>query len=120
MADFVLGRLKFTFLGPWVTGYAYIKDDVVSVGGSSYVCMSNHTSSGTFALDSANWSVMVDGQRWVGEWTSTTSYEVNDIVKYLNVIYLCTTAHTSTSTFDATKFDIFFALSGVIDAGSIV
>ena len=120
MADFVLGRLKFTFLGPWASGYAYIKDDVVSVGGSSYVCMSNHTSSGTFALDLANWDVMVDGQRWRGEWATTTSYEVNDIVKYENTIYLCTTAHTSAGTFNATKFDIFFQLSGVIDAGGIV
>jgi hypothetical protein len=120
MADFVLGRLKFTFLGPWVTGYAYIKDDVVSVGGSSYVCMTNHTSAGTFALDSSNWDVMVDGQRWRGEWATTTSYEVNDIVKYNNTIYLCTTAHISTGSFNAIKFDIYFQLSGIIDAGSIV
>mgnify|MGYP006261183617 CR=1 FL=1 len=28
MADFILGRLKFQFKGDWVTGTAYIKDDV--------------------------------------------------------------------------------------------
>jgi len=119
MADFVLGRLKFTFLGPWVSSYPYIKDDVVSVGGSSYVCTANHTSAGVFSTNSANWSIMVEGQRWRGEWTTTTAYEVNDIVKRLNIIYLCITAHVSTGAFDPTKFVVFFQLEGVIDAGGL-
>ena len=47
MADFILGRLKFHFKGDWVTGTAYIKDDVVRYGGNSFVAI-NHTSSATF------------------------------------------------------------------------
>ena len=39
MADFILGRLKFHFKGDWVTGTAYIKDDVVRYGGNSFVAM---------------------------------------------------------------------------------
>jgi hypothetical protein len=38
MADFVLGRLKFTFLGPWVTATSYIKDDIITYGGIAYAC----------------------------------------------------------------------------------
>ena len=45
MADFILGRLKFHFKGDWVTGTAYIKDDVVRYGGNLFVAMANHTGS---------------------------------------------------------------------------
>ena len=51
MADFILGRLKFHFKGDWVTGTAYIKDDVVRYGGNSFVAMANHTGSATFEAD---------------------------------------------------------------------
>jgi hypothetical protein len=40
------------------------------------------------------------------QWYSGVSYNVNDGVFYNGVDYICTTAHTSTSTFDATKFSI--------------
>ena len=62
MAEIVLGRLKFKWRGAWVTATAYIKDDVVRFGGSSYVCVLNHTS-GTWATDigAAKWQLMVEG-----------------------------------------------------------
>jgi hypothetical protein len=62
MAEIVLGRLKFKWRGAWVTATAYIKDDVVRFGGSSYVCVVNHTS-GTWATDlsAVKWQLMVEG-----------------------------------------------------------
>ena len=62
MAEIVLGRLKFKWRGAWVTSTAYIKDDVVRFGGSSYVCVLNHTS-GTWATDlsAVKWQLMVEG-----------------------------------------------------------
>ena len=62
MAEIVLGRLKFKWKGPWVTATAYIKDDVVRFGGSSYVCVTNHTA-GTWATDLAavKWQLMIEG-----------------------------------------------------------
>ena len=62
MAEIVLGRLKFKWRGAWVTATAYIKDDVVRFGGSSYVCVLNHTS-GTWATDlsAVKWQLMVEG-----------------------------------------------------------
>ena len=62
MAEIVLGRLKFKWRGAWVTATAYIKDDVVRFGGSSYVCVTNHTA-GTWATDLAavKWQLMVEG-----------------------------------------------------------
>jgi hypothetical protein len=62
MAEIILGRLKFKWRGAWVTSTAYIKDDVVRFGGSSYVCVVNHTS-GTWATDlsAVKWQLMVEG-----------------------------------------------------------
>lgn len=37
-------------------------------------------------------------------WTADTDFAVNDTVFYSLILYRCITAHTSTSTFDATKF----------------
>jgi len=104
MAEFKIGRLRFVWRGLWTTGYAYVKDDVVRVGGSSYVCITGHTSQATFAADSIKWERMQEGIQFKNTWTTTTIYESNDIVVYGGIAYICTTAHTSTSTFDPTKF----------------
>lgn len=40
----------------------------------------------------------------IKKWTASTYYIVDDIVFYDNSLYRCTTAHTSTSTFDPSKW----------------
>jgi hypothetical protein len=104
MAEFKIGRLKFVWRGVWTTGYDYVKDDVVRVGGSSYVCIDGHTSAAAFATDSAKWDKMQEGILFKSSWAPTTIYDINDIVVYGGIGYIVTTAHTSTSTFDPTKF----------------
>ena len=44
MADFKLGRIKFKWRGSWATSTAYLIDDVVKYGGTSYVALSQHIS----------------------------------------------------------------------------
>ena len=44
MAEFRLGRLKFNWRGAWAASTAYVIDDIVKYGASSYVCTVNHTS----------------------------------------------------------------------------
>lgn len=39
-----------------------------------------------------------------GDWTAYTEYSVRDVVDYGGIAYLCHTEHTSTDTFDNTKF----------------
>jgi hypothetical protein len=104
MAEFKIGRLRFVWRGEWTTGYSYVKDDVVRVGGSSYVCITGHTSQATFAVDSSKWERMQEGIQFKNSWAPTTIYENNDIVVYGGIAYIVTTAHTSTSSFDPTKF----------------
>ena len=65
MADFVLGRLKFHFKGSWTTSTAYIKDDVVTYGGNSFVCLVNHTAAADFYTDLSHaTSVAINGRRY--------------------------------------------------------
>lgn len=48
MAEFKLGRIRFVWKGAWATPTAYVKDDVVRVGGKVYICTTGHTSSADF------------------------------------------------------------------------
>jgi len=104
MAEFKIGRLKFVWRGVWVSGYDYVKDDVVRVGGSSYVCITGHTSDTSFSEDSDKWDKMQEGILFKNSWQPTTVYDINDIVVYGGISYIVTGAHTSTSSFDPSKF----------------
>ena len=95
MADFVLGRLKFTFLGPWVAATSYIKDDIITYGGIAYACTGNHTASSFFYTDISNWTKIAPGFNWVGAWTANTQYNLNDVVRYGADAYIVTTQHRS-------------------------
>lgn len=56
-----LGKIKFNWKGLWSNGVSYVKDDVVRYSGSSYVCITGHISSGTFAPDASKWDLMAEG-----------------------------------------------------------
>jgi len=59
MAEINLGAIKFNWKGAYNNSTAYVVDDVVSSGGSSYVCIlastGNAVSNGTY------WQVMAEG-----------------------------------------------------------
>ena len=110
MADFRLGRLKFKWRGAWAASTAFVIDDIVKYGGNTYVCTTNHTSSGTtsfYSSDLSNWDLHVEGIENRGDWSSGSWYRLNDVVKYGNTQYRTTTAHTSTANFDSTKFEVY-------------
>ena len=102
MADFVLGRLKFKFKGTWTASTAYIKDDVVFIGGKSYTCITNHSSTTNFNTDSAaNWDEMVGGYDYQGNWVTATTYHPGTVVKFGPNLYICAVGHDSTADFPA-------------------
>ena len=110
MADFRLGRLKFKCRGAWTASTAYVIDDIVKYGGNTYVCTTNHTATTSvtaFYSDVANWDLHVEGVDNKGTWTTTTWYKLNDIVKFGNTQYRCTTGHDSGASFDDTKFTVY-------------
>jgi hypothetical protein len=101
MAEFKLGRIKFVYQGAWTTSTAYVVDDVVTVGGKTYICTISHTASALFVTDlsavPSNWNLVADGSKWTGNWANGTYYNAGDQALYGGVVYLCTTGHTSTS-----------------------
>jgi len=99
MAEFKLGRIRFVYKGSWNATTVYYVDDIVRNGGNTYVCVTGHTSTSSFATDQvANWNKISDGQEWKGDWTTNTLYKVNDIVKYGGYLYVANTEHTSAAT----------------------
>jgi hypothetical protein len=117
MAEFKLGRIRFVWKSDWATSTTYYKDDVVKYGGKAYICITGHAASTSFYTDldavPSKWNLMSDGQAWRGSWTTATSYNLNDIVKYGGRTYICKTTHTSAATLvlgletDSGKWDIF-------------
>jgi hypothetical protein len=113
MAEFKLGRLRFVWKDQWTTGTTYYKDDIIAYGGKTFLCVAGHTAAADFYTDLDNiptkWNQFSDGQDWKGDWTGTTLYKVNDIVKYGGYVYICNDGHTSQSTLelDQSKWDLF-------------
>jgi len=102
MAEFKLGRIRFVWKDEWITATTYYVDDVVRLGGKTYICKVGHTSSADFYTDltysPTRWNQMSDGQDWQGDWTTATAYKLNDVVKYGGTVYICNDAHTSAAT----------------------
>jgi len=110
MAEFRISRLRYTWRNEWNTSISYNKDDVVRYGGSTWVCIRQHTSS-AFQTDldflanpgdsepTPAWTKMTDGYAWRGQWQQSTLYAPGDIVLYGGVVYLTVTSNTSGSTF---------------------
>ena len=114
MAEFKLGRIRFIWKGDWATSTVYYKDDIVRNGGNTYVCIAGHTAPALFTdSQSTYWNKITDGQDWKGDWSTTSYYKVNDIVKYGGYLYVANTAHTSAATEtlgledDQSKWDLF-------------
>ena len=87
--------------GDWSTSTRYRINDFVKYGGSTYVCNTLHVSTATAAdgleADISNWDTFNQGLEYKGEWTTGLRYKYNDLVRYGAGVWICTTAHTSTT-----------------------
>jgi hypothetical protein len=111
MAEFKLGRFKYTWEGPWAAGRRYNPDDVVSFGSKVYVCIESHTANDDFYYDLEflnndtppllvpKWELMADGASWLGNWQPGTYYKRGDVVKIGGTTYFCVNEHTSSTPF---------------------
>ncbi len=108
MSEFKISRIRFKWKGPWITGTAYTKDDIVQYGGKSYVCLIGHTAAADFNTDLENintqtvpntpaprWELWIDGYDWRNVWQSTTLYNLGDLVRYGSIVYRCVDSHIS-------------------------
>ena len=104
MAEFKIGRLRFTWAGVWTTATFYNRDAVASYNGKTYVCLEPHTATNFYSdlnhveLDGAptpRWVLMLDGKQWKQAWLPNTFYSLGNIVRYGGIVYTCTVPHTS-------------------------
>lgn len=115
MANFKLDRYRYSWKGDWQSGTDYSIDDIVRVGGRSYVCTITHTSSSVFATDqetTPKWAVMTVSKTFTGEWSDGTDYNYNDIVLYQGSLHECITPHTASSFLENDKWQTFALGSG--------
>ena len=97
----------------WTATTRYKVGDVVRYGGQVYVCNTGHTAAETDAdgleADQAKWDYVHKGIEYLGDWSTSTRYKINDVVKYGGDIWICTTFHTSGATLaaDEANWSIF-------------
>jgi cytoskeletal protein CcmA (bactofilin family) len=85
------------YKGAWATSTAYKVDDIVTRGGSTYICLIANTSD-TFATDLAasKWESFTRGIRNRGSWAANTVYLKDDVV-YTGIDYAIATSDFTSS-----------------------
>jgi len=109
MAEFKLERFKYTWKGEWIAATVYKRDDIVRVGGKTYVCLEGHTADTKFKTDllatlpgsnppqaAPKWRLMTDGRSFKGAWATATTYAISDIVLKDGSLWVCLNEHDST------------------------
>jgi hypothetical protein len=100
--------------GAWTQLTYYNVGDLVSYGGTVYICNAGHTSgTNTQGLENnqGSWTIFTSGFGWRGDYTNgPTTYKINDVVNYGPDLYICTSAYTtSTATLNLSKWELFVA-----------
>ena len=96
--------------GAWSHFTYYNLNDIVKVGGKTYICTTPHESgsnSAAFYTDIANWELYGDGFKWRSVWDTSEDYNLNDIVSFGSGTYICIIAHTSIAEFQESKWEVF-------------
>lgn len=97
------------YRGDWSgSSIRYRVNDVVKYGAGTWICIAAHVSTGTFATDEANWNQFNEGVEFGGDWSSATTYQPGDVVRYGGNQYVAKTNHVnSVPTTGTTDWDLF-------------
>ena len=115
-----LGKVRYNVRGVYNTSDSYTVDDIVNYGGAQYLCKQNN-SSGSYipGQNGSTWWEKLSGlTRDRGNWSSSTAYQLNDIVTYIHEYaynscwkyydtstYICRQAHTNNNPATALPID---------------
>ena len=109
--NWTIGVTATNYQGPWSISTSYGIGDQVKYGGIVYQCILGHVSASTTSLgleaDQAKWSIAFSGIDYKGDWTGTTSYKLNDLVKESGSLWIATASHISSSTFSPTNWSLW-------------
>ena len=82
----------FKAQGVYVHGTLYKTGDTVQYGGNSYVCVldaqSQRPSLNTGVVNTTYWSLVVEGFKWTGAYSTSTTYNIGETVRYLSNSYV--------------------------------
>ena len=85
--------------GDWLINTYYKVGDVVKYGGYLYISKNGHTSADTITkgleFNAGDWDTYAEFFNYRNDWSVSTRYRVNDIVKYGGTVYVCVDDHTS-------------------------
>ena len=120
MAEFKIGRLRFTWKGQWAVSTFYNRDAVVQYEGKTYVCLVAHTSANFYTeltfvtpagASTPYWKLMLEGTTWKGNYTPGTAYSLGNQVSYGGAVWLCTVPHTAGATLNSANWTITISSS---------
>jgi len=104
-SDWDIYAESFDYKTNWEISTRYKVNDIVKYGGNSYLCNEGHVSAATLSsgleVDLAKWDIYAESFNWIGDWSITTRYKINDIVTYGGTTYICNSGHTSSGTVSA-------------------
>ena len=91
-----------SFRGDYADSTQYRLNDLVKYGGRTYRVTTEHTSAsgGDINIVLGNFTLYSEGLAFIGDWTTTQYYRLDDVVKFGAYQYRCTTAHTSGASTD--------------------
>ena len=95
------------FKGDWAASTFYKLNDLVKYGAFHYRCISQYTSSSSFAIGS-NWQVFTEGLQWEDSYNSSTTYQDGDVVSYggYTYVYINATPASGNTPTDNSYWDI--------------
>ena len=96
------------YKGEWTASIRYKLNDLVRYGAGIWICLTAHTSAGTFGANSANWTKFVEGFQYENDWSPVVPYQSGDVVRYGGNQYISTTSNTGSIPFDnPNDWDLF-------------
>lgn len=113
----------FSFVGQWISGTTYYRNNVVVHNGTAYVLTGASTTSSTVAPGpNAQWSLYTLGMRYIGTYAAGTAYVPGNVVLFNNQSYVNLTASTGTAPTDGSTTATwgFLAAKGVDGAAATV
>ena len=119
LADWELFATGSNFRNTWTPATRYRVGDVIRYNGYTYQCVLEHTSGaitdgvGVGNADTVDdstletWKVVVENYTYVGTYTASTRYRINDLVKYGGSTLKCIIEHTSSTNIVSANFQTY-------------
>jgi trimeric autotransporter adhesin len=103
-------QLRVAAKGEWDAGTTYIKDDIVTARGSSWISLRNNNLNKvpgqTQPSSAAYWELFARGFNPVGAWSNATKYQPDDLVTNSGQTYRAKLTNTNRPTTNATFWEL--------------